>query len=83
MSGLYLVPCESSGVFYPAIFCQVDEGAKVWCAAWATDPVLSATADVGLPKGGWVIFIGIPNDLNTGGPTWMSQELSKRSVSGL
>ena len=24
---------------------QVDEGAKVWCAAWATDPVLSATAD--------------------------------------
>ncbi|CAJ1414200.1 unnamed protein product [Effrenium voratum] len=23
---------------------QVDEGAKVWCAAWATDPVLTATA---------------------------------------
>ncbi|CAK8989373.1 unnamed protein product [Durusdinium trenchii] len=23
---------------------QVDEGAKVWCAAWSSDPVLSATA---------------------------------------
>ena len=52
MSGLYLVPCESSGVFCPAIFCQVDEGAKVWCAAWATDPVLSATADVWVAQWG-------------------------------
>ena len=37
---------------------------------------------LGCPMGegyGGVIFIGIPNnDLNTGGPTWMSQELSKK-----
>ena len=28
---------------------QVDEGAKVWCAAWATDPVLTATAQARPP----------------------------------
>ena len=30
---------------FPVGFRQVDEGAKVWCAAWSADPVLTATAN--------------------------------------